>query len=86
MISLNEKDADRIAAYLRQELKEIDETIASLEQARKGFADLTDLLGEDSGKFNKETAASHDKCMARLETRKAEIGELLVLLMSGSAE
>lgn len=86
MIVLNEKDADRIASYLRKRLEEVERMNDSVEKMMdESYRKMLDSFGKDSdaGKFLgfiKGAAFMADKA------HEAEIAELIALLMTGSEE
>ncbi len=86
MIALNERDADRMAAYLRSELKKIDEVIGNLERLTKSFLEFADSVGGNSVEIERKTAGTRSDTLVRLNAQKEEIEELLVLLMAGSGK
>lgn len=86
MIVLNEKDANRIASYLRKRLEEVERENASVEKMMDDtYRKMLDSSGKDSdaGKFLGFTKGA---VFMGNRAHETEIAELIALLMTGSEE
>ena len=81
MVVLNEKDADRIASYLRRKLKELDEEISFARRIQKNIESSGECL-----KLGEVANECNNRLLVECKARKAEIAELIALLMTGSEE
>ena len=86
MIVLNEKDADRIASYLRKRFEEVERENAYVEKMMDDtYRKMLDSSGKDSnaGKF---LGFIKGAAFMANKAHESEIAELIALLMTGSEE
>lgn len=84
MITLSEKDADRIALYLRRQLKRLQDENSLVEGVvNQVRSDMLNSHKDDSNLKNVLTVCG-DICLQPIKEAEIEVTELLALLMVGS--
>lgn len=86
MISLSEKDADKILLILREMLKTTNEHIEKIQEVKNASMDELDIMPAKMLKMFFSIGNVQDKVLNSFLEKKSELEYLILVLTEGSAE